>query len=224
MAKILADFREKGSGVPKELERLNTPVKLCHLKSADYVLESETQSIGIERKTKLDFLNSIVDKRILTQLIALKENFSHPLLIIEGLENLYEIRNFNPNSIRGMLAAITLDYQIPVIQTRNYRDTAKFLQVILNRLEKSKRPYSLLKGPKPLTPEEQQLYIIESFPGIGPTLAQSILEKFETISNFTKASKEELLEIPKLGPKKAEQILNLINLKYSKKKSQDLHK
>ena len=42
-------------------------------------------------------------------------------------------------------------------------------------------------------------YIIEGFPGIGPTTARKLIEKFKTIKNIINASKEELEEI--LGKK-----------------------
>ena len=111
------------------------------------------------------------------QLIILKENFDISILIIEGDENIYEIRNFHPNSIRGMLASIALDFQIPIIHTRNFRDTASLLAVIAKRMEKTKKLPSLLTKRKPITIKELQIYIIESLPGIGPTLAKALLKK-----------------------------------------------
>ena len=59
-----------------------------------------------------------------------------PLLIIEGSENIYSLRNFHPNSIRGMLASIAIDFQIPILFTRNIKDTAALLTIIVQRLEK----------------------------------------------------------------------------------------
>ena len=186
MPKIFLDNRERSSGIKKELIKRDIEVIEKQLVIADFVIKTKNLNgdiitVGIERKTINDFLNSIIDKRIITQLIDLKKHFDTPLLIIEGTENIYEIRNFHPNSIRGMLASIAIDFQIPMLHTRNYKDTANLLTIIANRLEKSRSLPSLLKKRKPLTLKQQQEYIIESFPGIGPTLSKSLLKKFKSI-------------------------------------------
>ena len=131
MAKIIVDYRED-KNIVKELYKDKIDVEIKSLISADFVMQvkdvnNNVKDLGIERKTIMDFLNSIIDKRILTQLISLKENFPLQLLIIEGEENIYRIRDFHPNSIRGMLSSIAIDYQIPIIFTKNTRDTAAYL-------------------------------------------------------------------------------------------------
>ena len=88
--------------------------------------------------------------------MALKKQYDIALLILEGTENMYEIRNFHPNAIRGMLASIAIDFQVPILQTRNYRDTANLLAIIAKRLEKTRSLPSLLKKRKPTTQKQQQ--------------------------------------------------------------------
>src|SRR3989344_6132157 len=130
MVNLIIDHRE-----PKPLIRelaKKHKVEIEQLITADFIIqgkdtEGNELSIGIERKTKNDFLNSIINKRLIQQMLYLKENFPIQLLIMEGTENIYEIRNFHPNAIRGMLASITIDFQIPIVQTRDYRDTAAFI-------------------------------------------------------------------------------------------------
>lgn len=217
--KVIVDHRERSSGILKELYKRELEVEVKELKIADYVLQSRNgngklQSIGIERKTQDDFLNSIIDKRLVEQLLILKENFDVPILIIEGEENIYEIRNFHPNAIRGMLASIAVDFQIPTIFTKSVGDTAGLIAVIAKRMEKTKKLPSLLSKRKPLTIKEHQEYIIESLPGIGPTLARSLLKKFKTIENIINAPEEELKKIDKLGPKKISAIKKVLQKKY----------
>ncbi|MDP4012695.1 MAG: ERCC4 domain-containing protein [Candidatus Nanoarchaeia archaeon] len=217
--KVIVDHRERSSGIIKELYKRELEVEIKELKIADYVLHSKNgegkiQTVGIERKTQNDFLNSIIDKRLVEQLLVLKENFDIPILIIEGEENMYEIRNFHPNAIRGMLASIAVDFQIPTIFTKSVRDTAGLIAVIAKRLEKPRKLPSLLSKRKPLTTKEHQEYIIESLPGIGPTLARSLLKKFKTIESIINASEEELKTIDKLGPKKISAIKKVLKNKY----------
>lgn len=217
MPRIIADYREKK--LINELVRKGMDVEVKSLISADFVIQVKDSSgnireVGIERKTTLDFLTSIIDKRILNQLISLKENFAIPLLIIEGHENIYSIRNFHPNSIRGMLSTIAIDFQIPILYTRNYRDTSSLLTVISKRLDKPMKHISLLKKRKPLTLREQQEYLVESLPGIGPNLSKLLLEKFESVRNIFNSSIEQLKEVEKIGKKKAENIRKVIDDEY----------
>ena len=132
---IIADYRERK--IIGELKRKSIEVDVKSLISADFIIQIKDLSgnikeVGIERKTTLDFLTSIIDKRILNQLISLKEQFAVPLLIIEGSENIYTIRNFHPNAIRGMLSAIAIDFQIPILYTRSFRDTSSLLNISSN--------------------------------------------------------------------------------------------
>ena len=219
MPTIILDHRERKSGIKKELIKKDIEVEEKQLISADFIIQTKTltgqiQTVGIERKTTGDFLNSIIDKRILTQLITLKENFNIPLLIIEGAENIYQIRNFHPNAIRGMLASIAIDFQVPILHTRNYRDTANLLAIIARRLEKPRSLPSLLKKRKPLTIKQQQEFIIESLPGIGPTLSKSLLKKFKSIKEIINAKEEHLQKVKKLGPKKINNIKKVLEKKY----------
>jgi len=217
MTRIIIDNREPKALIKELAKKHNLKVK--QLITADLIIqgkdtEGKEIQIGIERKESNDFLNSIVNKRIIQQLIYLKENFTIPLLIIEGQKNIYTLRNFHPNAIRGMLASIAVDYQIPIITTLNLRDTAAFINTLATRLEKPKKLFPLLKKRKPLTLKEQQEFIIESLPGIGPNLAKALLKKFKSIKRIVNASEKELQKIKKIGEKKASLIKKVINSCY----------
>ena len=218
MTAIIVDHREDKQLI-KEIIKNELEVEMRQLSIADFVLEiknesGELQTIGIERKTTEDFLNSIIDKRLVSQLIDMKKHFDSSLLIIEGEENIYQIRNFHPNSIRGMLASIAIDFQVPLLYTRNYKDTANLLVIIAKRLEKSRSLPSLLKKRKPLTLKQQQEYFIESLPGVGPTISKSLLKKFNTIKKIINATDEELKEVEKIGPKKIKKIKKVLESRY----------
>lgn len=217
--KIIIDHRERKSNIGIELAKLGHDIEYKQLNVADFLLKTKTNEgyvidVGIEKKTINDFLNSIIDKRILSQLLLLKENFNTPLLLIEGSENIYALRNFHPNSIRGMLASIAIDYKIPVIYTKNLKDTASFISVIAKRLEKSKKHFGLLSKKKPLTIKEQQEFIIESLPGIGPGLSKSLLSEFRTVKKIINASEKRLRKVSKIGPKKARTIKQIVDSYY----------
>ncbi len=195
--KILADLHEKGCLVASELVSLGADVEFQHLKVADYLIEN----IAIERKTINDFINSMLNKRLLFQLEELKQ-YEKKLLVIEGIEEqeLYNDDNekgLYGNAIRGMLLYILLEANCPIIFSKDYEDTAKFLFLIAKRMKKEQKPLSLHAKKRNLSFKEQKQYILESFPGIGPVTAKKLLKKFDTLSAVMNAPEEELKEILK---------------------------
>lgn len=207
---ILIDHRERNIEIIKELEKDKIPFKITNLNNADFVINN----IGIEKKTKYDFLASIIDKRLLLQLQGLKDSFSKPLIIIEGQENIYSIRDFHPNSIRGMISSIIIDYQIPIIYTESPRDTASFLKIIYKRFEKEKTEVSLVNKKIFFDTFKQQEFIIQSLPGIGPNLSKALLKEFKTIKSIINAEEKELMKVDKIGKIKAKNIKNILNTIY----------
>jgi Fanconi anemia group M protein len=217
--KIIVDHREKASGIITELAKRGFDVEVKQLVTADYVVESKDRqgnivTVGIERKVQSDFLNSIIDRRIIEQLMYLKENFTVPLLVIEGSENIYTLRNFHPNAVRGMLASIAIDFQIPIIHTKSPKDTVALLEVIAKRLEKPKSHPSLLSKRKPASLQEQQEYLVESLPMIGPQMARTLLKTFGSVKNIVNADEKDLLKIDKMGKKKVEKVKEVLNKLY----------
>jgi Fanconi anemia group M protein len=211
---IFADYREKGSGVVKDLVNSNVEVRLEMLNSADFVLSSRA---GVEFKNAEDFVQSIIDGRLLAQLKDLKNNFERPIIIIEGTEDLYAIRNIHPNAIRGMLATIAISYGIPVLRTKDAQDTAQQLIAIAKReqTEENGKSFSPHADRKPLTLKEQQEYIISALPNVGMNLAKELLKKFGSVKNIINASEDELKQVDKLGDKKAKGIKEVSDSEYS---------
>ncbi len=190
----------------KELARRN-----LDFEEKDLPTDIIVSNIGIERKTQHDFLNSIIDKRIFEQLSLLKDLFDKQIIIIEGDENLYELRQMHPNAIRGMFAAISVDYQIPIVFTKNIRDTASFIELLEKR---NPQENSLLKKKKPKEIKYYQQLIIETLPGVGPKLAKNLLKEFKSVRNIFNASPSELQKVAKIGKKKAKVIFELLNKEF----------
>ncbi len=160
-------------------------------------------------------MSSIIDKRLLQQVKALKNNFERPLIIIEGEEDIYSVRKVHPNAINGMLASIVIDFGIPVVYTKNFLETASLLKAIAKREQEfEKKDIGVRTERKPLTTKEQQEFIIESLPGVGPGLAKSLLKEFNSVRNVINAEHEGLQKVEKLGPKKAEEIKRVVEERY----------
>ena len=205
---ILIDYREKNSLVASELINLNLKIEFKELKVGDYIVKN----IAIERKTVNDFISSIKNKRLINQLEELQQ-YKNKLLIIEGLDEqeLYtdsdEGIGMHPNAIRGFLLSVLLKYRVPIIFTKNYEDTAKFI-LILSKKEEKEMPLNITK--KNLDKKERKQFILEGFPGVGPKTAKKLLKKFKTIKNIFNSSQEELGEV--IGKKS--EVFKIIDEKY----------
>ena len=209
--KIFADYREKGSGVIKEIADMEIDLKLESLSNADYLLSSR---VGVEFKTVQDFVDSLIDGRLLEQIKNLKNNFERPLVVVEGIEDIYSVRNVHPNAIRGMLATIAVSYGIPMLFTKNFKETASLLQLIAKREQEETGSFNIHGSKKPMSIKELQEYIISSLPGVGIMLARPLLKEFKTIKNVVNAEQKELEKVEKIGPKKAKQINEIVNKEY----------
>jgi len=201
--KIYADHREKTSKTIKELINKGIKVELKQLEVADYVL---SDNVGVELKAVPDFVNSILDGRLLEQIKDLKYNFKKPVVIIEGDEDLFSVRKVHPNAIRGMLATIAISFGIPIINTKNFRETTEMLITIAKREQKEGSNFSPHSQKRGISLKDQQEYFISSLPDIGLKLAKELLDKFKTPKNIINASQEELKKIDKIGEIKAKKL------------------
>jgi ERCC4-related helicase len=204
---IYVDHREAKSGVVRELSNLGVKMKFSTLDVADYQI---SEDIGVERKSAQDFTSSIIDKRLYKQAKDLAEQFSKPVIIIEG-ENMYA-GGLHPNAVRGSLASLAIDYSIPIIPTRSPEDTAAMIyRLAMRELEKGSMDAPLRTEKKPLSLQEQQIFIIESLPNVGPVTARKLLEKFGSVKGVINAEKDELTQVEGIGKVIAQKILDVID-------------
>lgn len=210
---VYVDTREKESGVASQLKEMGCSVVEKQLGVGDYVPGKE---IAVERKTVSDFLSSIVDGRLGKQLINMTESYERPLVIVEGdKEELFESRNIHKNAIIGMLTSIALNYGMPILFTENAKETADYIYVIAKREQLGKGSDVRLRiGKKGLSLEEQQRFLVESLPLVGPQMSKKLLQKFGSVKGIVNAKSKELQEIENMGQKKAKLIRQVLLKEY----------
>lgn len=210
---VYVDSREQASSVVKELHARDAEIKVKQLDVGDYVLSDQ---IVVERKTISDFLQSIVDGRLFSQLVSISSNYDRPLLLLEGdLDDLFTERDIHRNAIIGALTSIATTYRVPILFASDAVETAEYLFVIAKREQLGKdKDIKLRIGRKGLTLSEQQQFIVESLPLVGPKMARKLLEKFGSIEKLINANIKELQELENMGPKKAENIKKVLTSKY----------
>ncbi|MBQ2652287.1 MAG: DEAD/DEAH box helicase [Methanobrevibacter sp.] len=207
---VYADSREGNSKVIRHLSEMEIDVQVRSMAVGDYQVSDE---VVIERKTAKDFVDSIIDKRLFKQARELSEEFKRPLLILEG-DDIYN-GMIHPNAVRGTIAAIAIDFGISIIPTRNSQDTAAMIKRIAVREQNGEKVNIQIRtDKKPTSLWEQQLFIIESLPNIGPVNAKSLLNHFGTVEKIINASESELQEVEGIGKKTAKNIRKVVESKY----------
>ena len=211
---IFVDMRETRAGVAKFLAKAGVDLKLQNLEIGDYVVSDR---VCIERKTTLDFLDSLINKRrnLFDQIHRMKSEYENPLLVIEG-ESVYGQRNVHPNVVRAVMATIAIDFSVPILQTRDEADTASLIYVIAKREQMPNKTEVNPHGKKPSASlREQQEYLISALSNIGIVTTRNLLTRFKTVEGILTASKEELMEVEHVGKKTAEHIKEVLCAEYS---------
>ncbi|RLE99462.1 MAG: hypothetical protein DRJ57_02285 [Thermoprotei archaeon] len=213
---LVVDYRERGSRVVRELERLGAPLKFEKLDVGDYLVSTDT---CIERKTCNDFLSSIVDKRLFEQARYMRQAYAKPILVVEGdFERALLYRRFNYPQVYGALAAL-LDMGVHVLRTQSAVETAYTIFYLYKRsVERRNRRYlppakiKVIKSNKSL--EVVQLNLIATIPGLSYELAHRILMYFKTPRRFFKASPAELRRVKGLGSSRIARIVEILDTIY----------
>ena len=204
--KIVADYREKPSGIPDLLRIKGAEVELRQLNnSGDYFINNK---ITVERETAEDFIQSLVSNRLFIQCQRIKAFSEYPLLIIEG--NPFRTRHkINTKAVKGAILSVSAAWQIPVYITADSEETAEILLIAGKQMVMAKVPV-VRSGIKPKRRDSRKLWFIQGLPAVGPVLALRLLERFKPVKRIINLSKEELLQIEGIGTKKARQIMEFI--------------
>lgn len=205
--KIVIDDRENEE-FEKLLSNLSAKVEVKRLEVGDFICSENTI---IERKTRNDFESSIIDKRLFLQLQNLKENYKNVVIIIEG-ESSADI--ISREALMGSYAFLVTN-GIGLFFTRNPESTAEIIYSIAKHEQIAKKvPFSISAKRKTHNLSQTQRSIVESFPMIGPKLAKALLEEFGSLKAAINAKEEDLLNIEKVGKKKAKTFRNTVESEY----------
>ena len=207
--RIVADERERKSGIPALLKKAGLQLETRTLPVGDYIVASETV---VERKSIHDMVSSIFDGRLPDQCSRMREHFEHPVLIIEGNTDDLSTILENPMVFYGALGGVALDYNIPVIPTSDAESTARLLAAMAARRPKAAGPL-VKKIRKYADAERQQLGIVCSLPGIGEKLGMRMLERFGTPAAALTAPSADLAKVPGMGRARADRIRRILEKK-----------
>lgn len=208
---ILVDDREAETEVVKELEHFDCLLKIMRLTVADFLLSDR---VAVEKKTFDDFIQSMVDGRLFQQIAALCDNYERPLMIVEGTQ-LFQPRALHPNALRGALAAISVDFRVPILWTDDAGETAALLFTIAKREQEEKNRSLAIRSKKKKWPlARQQEFLIAGLPAVSTMTAKRLLKHFKTPERIFSAGEKELQEVEKIGKEKANKIKQILESEY----------
>ena len=167
----------------------------------------------IERKTRSDFENSIIDGRLFMQLMQM-ERYRNRILIVEGTG---EYSRLPRNAVIGAYASVCTKHGASLLFTKDIAATAEMVFFIAKHAQEAKEDLKLVADKRILSDSMNIRRIVESFPLIGPKAAKSLLNDFGSVKRIVNATVKELTSVDLIGEKKAEQLVKFFSQRYDGK-------
>ncbi|MGC8975457.1 MAG: ERCC4 domain-containing protein, partial [Thermoprotei archaeon] len=206
--RVQVDERERSSEIPYYLSSMGLSVIFKVLDVGDYVIND---LVVLERKRLDDLIKSVYEGRFFDQLKKLKSlEGVKTVVVVEG--DLLDMDKYteNPRSIEAALVSAVLSFNIPILYTRNSKHTAELIKYIAEKTHRTAVKSSTLlptyrkyKKPKTSDLRAWQVYVLSSFPRIGPTLAERLLRKFGSLKAVINAQVTELVRVEGMSEDKA---------------------
>lgn len=208
---IQVDHREPRQ-IVEILEKVpNLTVTVSHLAVGDFIISADGRVVIVERKTALDFQVSVTDGRLFDEVgrIGLIPEEVIGVVILEGDPYGPDVTML-PQSVTGAITCISMLQGMVVIPTLDYIHTAYALVKIGHHLHGLGYELPVHKS-KPKELLDQRTYLLQALPGVSGELAKRLLAHFGSVRAVITATKDALLEVKGLGPKRVEELWLAIN-------------
>ena len=162
--------------------------------------------IVYEHKQPEDFISSIKDGRLFSQIEKMNINYERSYIVVSGsLTDLIEV-GMNYNSIIAAIGSCFVRGS-PVIFCDNYENLCGIVKNLSEKLTDDKdRSTTEIKLPI----KDDPLRLICALPGISKKKGQSLLDEFESPMKIFTASEKELIKVDGIGKKIADNIFKVL--------------
>ena len=198
---ITVDYRETPSGIPDILMKKYCFIEMKRIKTGDYVINEQ---VVVERKTKDDFVVSLMEGRLFKQCYHLRNSSFISSLIIEG-NPFHTKHDIAREAIRGALLSVSLVWQIPINYTSSVEDTVQMLGMIAQQ-NLNQQQVIYRHGYKPKTSYKQKQRFLQGLPMVGPKIAEALIQHFGTVQEICTADEKSLLAVPGVGKERVQKI------------------
>lgn len=203
MIEIYADMREERSGVIQRLREMEGyRVEVKALPTGDYVISPD---VVIERKSAIDFVNSIMDSRIFEQIAKMKINYKNPIVLIEG-DPFATRSKISEASLIGAISYINAIENVSILMLNNEAHTASMIATMARHRQVGLGYEVPIRVGKPKSSSLSSRYIVEGLPGIGGKSAKKLLTHFGSPLKAVSATVEELTGVKGIGKDTAQRI------------------
>lgn len=211
--KIIVTARLKDNPVARFLDELGTQIRYLTLKQGEFII---SPTVGIRYLERDQFINLIKSRAIYRDVLELKNEYDHPVIIVEGEKILHE-PGLDSITIQGAMLYISVVNRIPVLISHNSIETAQMLFMLSGQI--GVVPEDMMKdkssenkpGQKDSTPAISPLALVQMIPEVGSNVAENLLRRFKSLSALFSASISDLKKVEGVGPKRALKIHKFFN-------------
>lgn len=213
-ARIAVDHRED-EHFDELLKSLGADVERRVLSVGDFLCSSR---LAVERKTRSDFEQSVIDGRLFSQLPNLVSNYERVVVVVEGTADEGRLARA---SLLGAYSAIVADYGASLVFTPDMEGTAELVFAFAKHEQLAKgHAMRIYAKRRTLTPSQAARSIVEALPMIGPKSAKALLAHFGSVDALVHASERDLAQVPGIGKKRAKVIKAILSYVYREEDDQ----
>ena len=217
--KLIIDSRENSDltkAVKHECIRLNIMTEKQWIEIGDYVFND----VCFEAKSTIDFLQSVINKRLWNQLDNMDRHYEHCILIIHGsihqalaypdYVNINMPEQLIRNKFYGAIGKITLDTDVKLFWVEGPRKAAQIMTTIckMRPIDRNVINPSLLKS---ITTDDLRVNLLGTIKGVSEMKAQMLIDEFGSLMEIGEAEIEELTKLDGIGTTIANRIIDVLN-------------
>jgi len=223
---LIIDSREKQGSklvgmVETHARNLNISFEKKWLEIGDYVFDD----VCFEAKSTIDFLGSVLSKRIYTQIDNIDRHYEHSILLVYGslddairqvmkhskskLPTASRIVMFK-NKFLGALSRITLDTDCKVFWTPTEKEAALILTAIC-KIKPIQRDVIRPEVFKRITTDDLRLDLLTTIKGVSINKAKALIKKFGSLMEIGEQEPKDLTCIDGIGTVVSARIINVLN-------------
>ena len=154
--------------------------------STDIIIPG-SPSFAMERKEVGDFIGTWQNNRLYEQMATLKNfqdnGYQVAVLLVGNVTKELRYRKMKYNQLLSMIASVWAGWGITILPVEQEWAVPYLIKYLAGKAAGEKKDYKIAKAaPRDATPEDQALYVLQSFPGIGVKLSDSVREKGHGVS------------------------------------------
>jgi ERCC4-type nuclease len=222
---LVIDSRERAGSklvrlVETKAQSMNVPFEKKWIEVGDYVYDD----VCFEAKSTIDFLGSVMSKRLWTQIDNMDRCYKTNVVLIYGsltdaVNNIKEnTKSKLPeparsimlrNKFMGAIGKIILDSDVKPIWVKTAEEAANIITVVC-KMKPLNREVIRPEIFKRISTDDLRLDLLASIKGVSVSKAKGLLKKFGSISEIVHHSANELCEVKGIGPTVANRIITVL--------------